>query len=152
MTPDQITAAFGFRTFREVQTKYGPKQVATVKATDERVRFYREHQAELREISYREWQGEWQFSWWRTISPEELAARKARVEQSRATDADIEVPCPEGLAYLGYQKAGIAFCLQSFQPQPTTPSAVNEERRLPSIGVLIGDEMGLSARQSKPSA
>lgn len=52
------------------------------------------------------------------------------VALSRATDHDIEIPCPEGEAYMGYQKAGVAYVALKF--------------RDPYIrGVLIGDEMGL---------
>ncbi len=47
-----------------------------------------------------------------------------RIETSRAIDADVEIPAPEGLEYLGYQKAGIAYALA----RPAT---------------LIADEMGL---------
>lgn len=36
-------------------------------------------------------------------------ARRVAVAASRATDADVEVPVPEGLAYLPYQRAGIAY-------------------------------------------
>lgn len=36
---------------------------------------------------------------------------RATVAASRATDAAIEVPCPEGLAFLPYQKAGVQFLL-----------------------------------------
>lgn len=53
----------------------------------------------------------------------------AAQEASRAVDADIDVPSPEGLEYRGYQRAGIAFALEAF----------SQGRR----GVLIGDEMGL---------
>jgi SWI/SNF-related matrix-associated actin-dependent regulator 1 of chromatin subfamily A len=49
---------------------------------------------------------------------------EATREASRATDADVDLPCPEGLAYMPFQKAGIAYALG----RPT---------------VLIGDEMGL---------
>lgn len=48
----------------------------------------------------------------------------AVIEASRATDADINLPVPDGLQYLPYQKAGIAYAL---------------ERE----GTLIADEMGL---------
>lgn len=34
--------------------------------------------------------------------------RKAKIEASRATDANIEVPAPQGLAYLPFQRGGIA--------------------------------------------
>lgn len=55
----------------------------------------------------------------------ELAqAHTEAIEASRATDANIELPCPDGLAYLPYQRAGIAYGLSH-----------ND--------VLIGDEMGL---------
>lgn len=46
------------------------------------------------------------------------------IEASRASDSTIELPCPEGLAYLPYQRAGIA-------------AALNRP------AVLFGDEMGL---------
>jgi SWI/SNF-related matrix-associated actin-dependent regulator of chromatin subfamily A-like protein 1 len=55
---------------------------------------------------------------------DEGKAIAAKVEDSRAKDADIDVPAPEGLSYLPYQRAGIAF-------------AANHP------GVLIADEMGL---------
>lgn len=58
------------------------------------------------------------------------AAAEIAIEASRATDAEVEIPAPAGLAYLGYQKAGIAFALRQLA--------------LPDIaGVLIGDDMGL---------
>jgi SWI/SNF-related matrix-associated actin-dependent regulator 1 of chromatin subfamily A len=50
--------------------------------------------------------------------------RKAAVAESRAAEADIELPCPDGLEYLPYQKAGINYALKR-------------------SGVLFGDEMGL---------
>ena len=36
----------------------------------------------------------------------------ARLEKSRAVDANIKVPAPLGLTYLPYQKAGISYALQ----------------------------------------
>lgn len=56
-------------------------------------------------------------------SVEGREAAKA-AQASRAVDADVELACPEGLAYMPFQRAGIAFALA---------------RR----GVLFGDEMGL---------
>lgn len=55
-----------------------------------------------------------------------LGATVAALEQSHAaqTDDSFNPPCPEGLAYLPYQKAGIRYALNR-------------------AGVLIGDEMGL---------
>jgi SWI/SNF-related matrix-associated actin-dependent regulator 1 of chromatin subfamily A len=53
-----------------------------------------------------------------------ICAARASREASRRTSADIDLPVPDGLAYLPYQRAGIAFALD----RP---------------GVLIADEMGL---------
>lgn len=53
-----------------------------------------------------------------------LSGHLTNVKASKATDADIEIPCNDGLAYLPYQKGGIAYTIA----HPNT---------------LIGDEMGL---------
>lgn len=53
-----------------------------------------------------------------------VAEHREAVAASRATDAAVEVPAPEGLAYLPFQRAGIAYA--SARP-----------------GALLGDEMGL---------
>ena len=54
----------------------------------------------------------------------ELRAKEDSLSASRAVDAEIDVPAPDGLSYLPFQKAGIAFGLKR-------------------DSVLIGDEMGL---------
>ena len=62
------------------------------------------------------------------LAAREAKARRLRREQtlraSRARDADVEAPCPDGVSYLPYQRAAIAFGL--------------EHRN-----VLFADEMGL---------
>ncbi len=69
--------------------------------------------------------GQWEACWWQAIDEAERKAKASAEADSRATDnAAIELPVPEGLAYLPYQRAGIAYAL---------------ERQ----GVLFGDEMGL---------
>ena len=55
---------------------------------------------------------------------EKQQARAANIEASRAADAAVDLPCPDGLAYLPFQRAGIA-------------AAMRRPR------VLFGDEMGL---------
>lgn len=57
-----------------------------------------------------------------------LAEKAEKREASRAFDADIEIPAPEGLAYMPFQRAGIAYALS----RPNT---------------LIADEMGLGKAQ-----
>jgi SWI/SNF-related matrix-associated actin-dependent regulator 1 of chromatin subfamily A len=61
------------------------------------------------------------------VSPEvarHLQLREEALEASRAPTADVQIPAPPGLAYLPFQRAGIAYA---------------QKRK----GVLIGDEMGL---------
>lgn len=55
--------------------------------------------------------GDWEVCWWREIDAAEMARRKESVAMSRAADADIDVPAPEGLAYRPFQRAGIRFAL-----------------------------------------
>ena len=53
-----------------------------------------------------------------------IRRQKQEMESSAATDADIYIPVPDGLAYLPYQKAGIAYAARR-------------------QAALIADEMGL---------
>ena len=62
------------------------------------------------------------------------AAWKETLQASRATDSEIVIPAPDGLEYLPYQKAGIAYALKSFNHKEAAHSV---------RGVLIADEMGL---------
>ena len=54
----------------------------------------------------------------------ELAKKNATIEASQAADAKVELPCPAGLSYLPYQRAGIAYAMGR-------------------TNTLIADEMGL---------
>jgi SWI/SNF-related matrix-associated actin-dependent regulator 1 of chromatin subfamily A len=53
-----------------------------------------------------------------------VAQKQASLSASRATDAEVALPCPAGLEYLPFQKAGIAYAME----RPAT---------------LFADEMGL---------
>jgi len=53
-----------------------------------------------------------------------VASRKEKIAESRSVDASIPIPVPDGLRYLGYQRAGIA---------------LSQTRK----NMLIADEMGL---------
>ena len=55
---------------------------------------------------------------------EKLQAVSRAIEDSRAASSDVDLPCPEGLAYRPFQKAGIAYALGR-------------------QSALIADEMGL---------
>lgn len=58
---------------------------------------------------------------------------REKLAPSFAIDANIEAPCPAGLAYYPFQKGGIAFALHRLEPR-----GKNTKK-----GVLIGDAMGL---------
>ena len=60
----------------------------------------------------------------RVAQEAKAAKEREAVEASRATTADIEIPCAAGRTFLPYQKAGIAFALAR-------------------QNVLFGDDMGL---------
>lgn len=58
--------------------------------------------------------------------------REETLRMSTATDAPVDIPCPEGLAYLPFQRAGIAYALSVLKGGDANPSR----------GVLLADEMG----------
>jgi hypothetical protein len=123
-TREEILSSLTWGAPREIQTKRGPKTVRSAPANDEVFDLMSRERDEMYRAGYSvsQFRGVWQISQWSDVAnkPEREAAKAL----SRATDAEIEVPAPEGLAYLPYQKAGIKFGLDR-------------------DAVLIGDEMGL---------
>jgi len=117
---------------RRIQTKHGPRLLRKAPTDEAFWAVWRSGKDQLKAAGIGVGKndcGEWEVSWWLPLDPAVLAKERAIAEASRATDAQIEIPCPEGLAYLGYQKAGIAFARRAF----------TEGKR----GILLGDEMGL---------
>lgn len=55
--------------------------------------------------------GEWEACWWLPIDAAEQTKINDAQSASRAVDADIDLPVPHGLAYLPFQKAGVAYAL-----------------------------------------
>jgi len=79
----------------------------------------------------REDETKWRVCWWAELPKAVMAQRAENLEQSRAVSTDVEIPRPEGLDYLPFQKAGITFALR------------NWEGGSPAHGVLLADEPGL---------
>lgn len=123
---EEILAALKWSEPRQVPTKRGDKIVRSAEINDEVSSLYAREKDEMYRLGYSvtQYRGIWQISEWRDVPAEVKAAKAEAIAASRATDSNVEIPCPEGLAYLGYQKAGIAFGMAK-------PAA------------LIGDEMGL---------
>ena len=50
----------------------------------------------LKHLCEKDKTGEWTVCWWQPVSAETVAAENKAVEASRATDADVAVPVPDG--------------------------------------------------------
>lgn len=112
------------------------KTVRSAEPTDAFRAIWNQHKDELKAAGvgwseYPKGSGKWRVSWWQPLNGAVAEARAASAELSRAATSDFEPPCPEGLSYMPFQKAGIHFL-------------ANRKGGSPShSGVLIADEMGL---------
>lgn len=113
---------------KETPTVRGPRLLRVAQPAEPFWRLWRTNNAELRGLGLsvgKDVTGfEWQVKWWQELPEEVVQERAAAVEASRATDVEADLPCPDGLAYMGFQRAGIVYA--SGRP-----------------GTLIADEMGL---------
>lgn len=120
---------------KNVTTKFGPRILRTAVVPEGHAFWsaWARGKDKLKSLGvsiFRRRDGIWEAQWWRHPegkSTEQIKAeRDAAVEASRAVElkTDIDIPCNEGLSYMPYQRAAIAFA--SSRP-----------------GVLIADEMGL---------
>ena len=111
---------------REIRTAYGPRMVRSAEPTQAFWSAWRADKAALKNqgLSVSQYRGAWQVSLFEKIEADVAAARDASVERSHATDSAVVLRVPEGLDYLPYQRAGIAF-------------GVDRD------SILIADEMGL---------
>lgn len=110
---------------RIVMTKHGEREVSEARATEEFWEAWRADKAAVRAAGYsvsRNRDGDWKVAIWRDSMTS--ADKASSIEASRAANADIDIPVPDGLALLPYQKAGVAYALS----RP---------------GTLFADEMGL---------
>lgn len=113
---------------KEVQTKHGPRLLRKAEATQEFWAAWKSGKEQLKtagvSCSRDDRTGEWVATWWQEIPQEIQEQRKESIERSRAVSAEIDLPHPDGLDYMPFQRAGIRYALDR-------------------AGVLIGDEMGL---------
>lgn len=136
--PEQVTTAIAdllpWGKEQQVQTKAGPRLVRKAAPTEGFWAAWRAAKEQLRAagVSVTQYQGQWQVAWWIPIDPEQLereqSARETAQALTRATDAEVAVPAPEGLEYRGYQKAGVAFALNCWKA---------------GRGCLLGDDQGI---------
>jgi SNF2 family DNA or RNA helicase len=113
---------------KEIQTKHGPRMLRTAEPTPAFWDAWRSNKDALKSAglscSRDERSGDWKICWWQELSADVKQARAESVNASRATSAEIELPKPDGLNYMPFQRAGIRYALAR-------------------QNVLIADEMGL---------
>ena len=119
LTREDVLGALRWSKPQEVATKKGPRIRRTATATPEAIALFAREGPELYAagLTLGEWprgSGKRQVTKWELVPEKIIVKRQAAAQLSRATNADINVPCPEGLSLLGYQKAGVAFALQVF--------------------------------------
>jgi SNF2 family DNA or RNA helicase len=129
LTRDDVLESLRWGKPMETATKKGPRLRTVATATPAAHELFAREGPDLYALGYTfgEWprgSGRFQITKWELLPEKVIVERKTSIEMSRATDATINAPRPEGLEYLGFQRAGIAF---------------GHERR----AVLIADEMGL---------
>lgn len=129
VTDDDILKMFKWSEGKEISTKRGERILRKAPATPEAIAIWKAQKVHLAAagVTYGlKWKSETEFelAWWKEIPKEIIQKREENIAMSRATDWDIQIPCPAGRAYLPYQKAGIAFIADK-------------------PGSLLGDEMGL---------
>ncbi len=121
-----IEALASWSSPKHLKTRFGRKALRTARPGDVFWNAWRADKGALKAAGIsckRDDDGSWEAQWWVDDVEAEVEAREA-VAASRAADADLDVPAPEGLSYLPYQKAGIAYAMAR-------------------QSALLGDEMGL---------
>ena len=59
--------------------------------------------------------GEWEIKWWAEPPADYMETYNRNLAGSRAVDAQIDIPCPPGCELMPFQRAGVAFLLESLK-------------------------------------
>lgn len=97
-------------------TKRGPRLLRRAAPTPEfeKVWYANKDWLVANDLSYgRAWKDESKYEacWWADPPAEYMQKKADAMAQSRAVDADVNIPAPPGLEYRPYQRAGIRFAL-----------------------------------------
>ena len=111
---------------RKSNTVFGPKRVRRGKPSQDFWAAWRASKQELKSagVSVRKVKDEWVCEWWLPADEETQKDQHDQLVASYAKDSNADIPCPEGLSYLPYQRAGISYAMAR-------------------EATLIGDDMGL---------
>lgn len=107
----QIEALAAWSQPKEVQTKFGRRLLRKAAPTPAFSTAWKSSKDALKAAGL-SWSkddrtGDWTVCWWQPVSAAVATKENAAIEASRATTSDAVLPCPDGLAYMPFQKAGI---------------------------------------------
>lgn len=133
---EELLLALRWSKPREVATKRGPRIATSARPSPEVIELFRGDAEQMQKLGYAlgEYQGKPQITFWQELPKEELENRQETRELSRAVDANIEIPVPERLALLGYQKAGVMFAIN--RPASLIADEPGLGKTVQAIGVL----------------
>ncbi len=146
MNENDILQLARWSTPKEVQTKYGPRILRKAAVTPEFSEAWKTHKEEIKRLGAgfsKDQNGQWELTWWQELSPEEKQRRAAAVEASRAASSDCDLPRPDGLEYLPFQKAGIQYALA--RPNVLFADEPGLGKTIQAIGVINADQTIKSA-------
>lgn len=125
---------------KQIYTTAGPRMLRTAAPDENFWNLWRAAKDSLKRagISCGQYKGVWQVCWWTLPEAKVTQARDKALEASRATDADVSIPVPDGLAYLPFQKAGIAYALE--RPGTYIGDEMGLGKTIQAIGVINGDK------------
>ena len=132
MTPDQILTLAPWGPPKAIVTARGPVELLKAPVTPEFRKAWQQDRAGLKAdgVGWDRPDAAGQFTtvvWWRR-APGAAAAQEQAAVASRAPDSSFAVPVPDGLALLPFQRAGVAYVMDSWAR---------------GTGALLADEMGL---------
>lgn len=127
---------------REVQTRFGPRRLAKAEPTETFWTLWRAQQTELKAagigLGKDQKTGAWQVLWWQKLDSAEVGQRQASAALSRAATSGFEPPCPGGLRFYPFQKAGIEFLRG--RPAALLADDMGIGKTIQAIGLINCDE------------
>lgn len=136
-----ITTIAAWSPATEVQTRYGPRLMRRATPDDRFWLAWRTDRTTLRAAGIavgKDRQGNWEVTWWAKVDDAEMARRAETRAASAATSADFDVPTPEGLALLPYQRAGVRYAIE--HPRVLIADEMGLGKTVQAIGLLNSDK------------
>jgi len=127
---------------KEIQTKNGPRLLSKARPDSAFWDLWRSEKDALKaggiSVGKSMDDGDWEVCWWQPISEAVQNERREAIEQSRAVAAEIDLPHPDGLDYMPFQKAGIRYALE--RDNVLFADEMGLGKTIEAIGVINADE------------